>query len=474
MTVDTFLKEILNIGNTSAIIEPRDLINTWGQWYKGYVPAVHKINVQAGKASRSVRSRTLGYAQKVCEDWGGFLVNDKTSILAENNVIKELLVGNDNDGNSGVFGDNDFWSRAASAIELGFATGTCVAVVRTTSSGSIKIDFVPIESFYPLSWVDGRVTECLILTKDVKAGKKIDYFTTHRLNEEGNYVITNTSFGNNSQPIEQTVYETRSDIPLFAIFSPNKGNNTKYDNMVYGVSILSGREGVLEVIDSLFNMMCGDIEVGGLKILMTKSAMMVHSDEGDTYLKTAIDVQARQLMTSLGVASDDAQIFKEFNPALQFDTQVATLEKYLAILGQQVGLGSEKYSFARGAQTTATAMKVSSSDQTREISKHRLKAESFICSIIDAVIYFNNAINNRFITLKDLRNDSTLRVRVKFDDSIFTDSTEDLKLDVDLVRNGLMSKRSFVVKHGLATDKEVDGYLDEIREDQGMVLEGYS
>ena len=67
-----------------------------------------------------------------------------------------------------------------------------------------------------------------------------------------------------------------------------------------------------------------------------------------------------------------------------------------------------------------------------------------------------------------------LRVRVKFDDSIFTDSAEDLKLDVDLVRNGLMSKRSFVVKHGLATDKEVDGYLDEIRQDQGMVLEGYS
>ena len=408
MTVDTFLKEILNIGNTSAIIEPRDLINTWGQWYKGYVPAVHAVNVQAEKGGRryDVRSRTLGYAQRVCEDWGGFVINDKTSILAENDVIKNLLVGNDNDGNNGVFGDNDFWSRAASAVELGFATGTCIAVVRTTSSGSIKIDFVPIESFYPLSWVDGRVTECLILTNDVKSGKKIDYFTTHMLNEEGNYVITNTSFDNNSQPIEQTVYETRSDIPLFAIFSPNKGNNTQYEHMAYGVSILSGREGILGVIDSLFNMMCGDIEVGGLKVLMTKSAMMVHG-EGDPYLNTAIDVQARQLMTSFGVASDDAQIFKEFNPSLQFDTQVATLEKYLAILGQQVGLGSEKYSFARGAQTTATAMKVSSADQTREISKHRLKAESFICSIIDAVIYFNNAIKNRFITLKDLRNDST-------------------------------------------------------------------
>jgi A118 family predicted phage portal protein len=474
MTVDTFLKEILNIRDTSAIIEPRSLINTWHQWYKGYVPAVHTVNVQAEKSGRrNIRSRTLGYAQRVCEDWGGFVISNKTAILTENDVVKELLVGNDNAGNNGVFGDNDFWSRAASAIELGFATGTCVAVVRTTSSGSIKIDFVPIESFYPLSWVDGRVTECLILTNDVKSGKKINYFTTHRLNEDGHYVITNTNFDNNSQPIEKTVYETRSDIPLFAIFSPNKGNNTQYEHMAYGVSILSGREGVLGVIDSLFNMMCGDTEVGGLKVLMTKSAMMVHGD-GDPYLNTAIDVQARQLMTSFGLASDDAQIFKEFNPSLQFDTQVATLEKYLAILGQQVGLGSEKYSFSRGAQTTATAMKVSSTDQTREISKHRLKAESFICGIIDAIIYFDYAIKNEFTTLNALRDNHKFRVRVNFDDSIFTDSVEDMKLDVDLVRNGLMSKRSFVVKHGLATDEGVDNYLDEIREDQGMVLEGYS
>ena len=480
MNIDDFLKKIVGISGSDKIMSPRTLISSWMRWYQGDVPSVHKISYQAQHSNRQLEAKTLNMAQVVSEDWAGLIINDKTEIQVDDADITNMLLGTDfsdfrGADSGGVLGANNFWALSSQAIETGFALGTAISTVRLDEFGNIKIEFVPFDAFFPTSWDSGRVTECVILTRAVLDGKAIETYTWHYLDSDGNYVIDSYGFDRNNVQNYHTKFESKSDVPLFSIFSPNKANNTKYQGMPYGVSIFSGREGILTFIDSVLNMAQGDVEVGGLRMLITRDAVLTGEGESGGLHKTALDVDARQFLSSIETGYGETPILKEFNPTLQLPSQMQALDSALGILGKQVGLGADRYTLSRETATTATAtaVKISSADQLRTISKHRLKAEVFLLDILRAVIYLDNVRNNKVLRLSDFKQDPSLQIRIKFDESFFVDEEEVKARDMLLVERNLMSKRNFLLKYGIATEDNVDSYLDELRADAPIHIGGY-
>jgi A118 family predicted phage portal protein len=221
---------------------------------------------------------------------------------------------------------------------------------------------------------------------------------------------------------------------------------------------------MLSTIDDSFNMMSGDIKLGGLRILMTESAIGVEDSSGSTTYKSIFDKNVRQLITSVGEVGVDGQsIFQEFNPQLRVNEQLESIKSLLNLISAKAGLGFDKYSFSQG-QVTATAMKIFNADQTRNISKHRLIIESFLLGIIRAVIIL------KFYNEKKVDIDSIMdNISIGFDDNIFNDKNQERRDDMALVEANLMTREQFIIKwiNGVSEDN-VQEYITKLDTDKGF------
>jgi A118 family predicted phage portal protein len=221
---------------------------------------------------------------------------------------------------------------------------------------------------------------------------------------------------------------------------------------------------MLSTIDDSFNMMSGDIKLGGLRILMTESAIGVEDSSGSTTYKSIFDKNVRQLITNVGEVGIDGQsIFQEFNPQLRVNEQLESIKALLNLISAKAGLGFDKYSFSQG-QVTATAMKIFNADQTRNISKHRLIIESFLLGIIRAVIIL------KFYNEKKVDIDSIMdNISIGFDDNIFNDKNQERRDDMALVEANLMTREQFIIKwiNGVSEDN-VQEYITKLDTDKGF------
>ena len=97
-------------------------------WYKGYYKPFHHYTDFNGKETIGLERYSLKMAKKVCEDWASLLLNEKTSIVINNEAANRVIQGTNMMG--GVFGDNNFWYIANELLEKSFGLGTGAFVLR--------------------------------------------------------------------------------------------------------------------------------------------------------------------------------------------------------------------------------------------------------------------------------------------------------------------------------------------------------
>ena len=452
--IDGYIKAEIGINRTLA--EPSSMTNTWYEWYKGFVKKFHRYQVYNDGQYLDLDKLSLGMAKKVCEDWADLLINKETDIIIKD---KEKL--------DKILAKERFWIKANEAVEKTYALGNGAFVIRLqdaliTDDGvvvkgnntQLKIDFINATKIRPITYNNGEIIECAF----VNEGTNEATLSIHLL-EEGKYVITELLLRRtaNGYALENRaqIY-TGSNVKWFAWLKPNKVNNLDI-NSPLGVSIFNDALDNLKIIDNIFDGFNNEYQLGKKRVIVSTEAMKIDISEGKP--KKVFDVND-VLYYQVPAGADGKPLFQDISSELRSQAYIDGLNNQLSIFGSKCGLGESFYRFdavsARPVQT-ATASKLQAQNLYRSIEKMEVVVEQCLRDLTKAIIY----VNNSWTSNESIKDEDYANINIKFDDAISTDKESERDRDTNAVKDGLMSKKEFVMKWYLKNENEAIKYLQD-------------
>lgn len=402
-------------------------IALWQKWYGGKVPAVHNYTQYNGKKHLRRTRKTLGLAKTVSEDWANLLLNEKFQIGVDKASAKKKI--------DAVLADNQFAMRGNRLVELAFALGSG-AFVEYLDGDTVKIDYIRAGMIYPLTWDNGKVSECAFASERTTGKKKQVYLNIHRL-ERGLYVIENHLFDRSGDTLTETELpdgvrpevQTGSKVPRFQIFAPNIANNLSPDSPL-GLSIYANALDQLESADLVYDSYCNEFRLGRKRITVPISMARIAMEEDGTSAPVFDDNDTE----FYAVPQDDKSENKiqEHNMELRADAHEAGIQTMLNLVSWKTGSGGKRYVFRDGQVKTATEVISANSDLYRNLKKHELALEATLCGLVNAIA--------------DLLHLGTVKATVSFDDSIISDTEADKMTFLQEIRDGVRQKWEYRVK----------------------------
>lgn len=417
-------------------------IDKWLGWYKGKVSSFHRYNQYNGKKLIGRERATLSVAKKVCEDWANLILNEKMEINILNDDVKKEV--------NEVLRKNNFRVCANRLTELAFALGTG-AFVEYIDNGEVVIDYIGANMIYPLSWQNGRITECAFASEKVIGKKHIMYVNMHVL-DGGTYKIVNKFFDKKTgQEIENTfgvesVIYTNSKTPFFQIITPNIINNVDFSNPM-GISVFANSIDILKGIDLIFDSYQNEFRLGKKRIIVPVTmAQMISDSTGVTPVFDDNDTEFYAIK-----ANDNINDIKEINMTLRSDEHEVALKRCLDLLSLKCGLGSGRYNYNNSSLKTATEVISEKSELYENLKKHQLVMEKALIDLVYAIC-----------KLKGINTD--FEVTVYFDDSIIEDSYAVSKRMLEEYKNGVIDDVEYFMKVYSLTEEQAIKKSEKINE----------
>lgn len=237
----------------------------------------------------------MGMAKKLSEDIADLLLNERVTITLNDEKTNEFV--------QQILEKNRFLVMGNDCQERKAFTGTVAYIpyldhVEITEdgeilSGEIAINYVDAPNIYPVSWTNGRVTECVFTFPHTVARKKYVQVQSHLL-ENGEYVIRNTVLKCESGSQEGTELskeewrklkpfktlaeevKTGSPEPQFVIDRLNITNNADENNPM-GIAIFANAIDVLKKLDIEYDSYCNEFELGRKRIFV-KPELLTNTD----------------------------------------------------------------------------------------------------------------------------------------------------------------------------------------------------
>lgn len=419
---------LMSMGAKPIDIEgSRGDIELWNEWYKGFVPKVHRYRQYNGVKSVQMTRSGLRMAKKVCEDWANLLLNEKVVISCENEAQNELLAD--------ILEENNFRVQANKLCEITFALGTG-AFVESIRGGKVKIDYVRAEYIYPLACEGGRITECAFC-REVRRGKDIYYYIQLHVIENGGYVVYNALYSDEGVRQDINALAARGEriaekfaapqgVKLFQIVTPNIINSRRTASP-FGVSVFAGALDTLEAVDIIFDSLMNEFKLGKKRLFMnTSTARMMMSEDG---VKRPVfdpnDIAFYAL--DQGADLEGQKPLTEINMTLRVKDHEEGLERCLSLLSDLCGLGNDRYKVDYGggaAVRTATEVISDKSELYQNLRKHELVFEEALISLGKAVL----ALSGK----------GTGEIKVTFDDAIIEDKQSEFGEYMQLLGAGVL------------------------------------
>lgn len=452
--LESYIKAEIGINRT--LVEESSMTSTWYAWYKGFDTKFHRYQVYNDGQYLDMDKLSLGMAKKVCEDWADLLINKETDIII-----------NDKEKLDKILMREKFWQKANEGIEKTYALGNGAFVVRLKDAmiddkeivykgdkTQLKIDFINATKIRPITFAGGEITECAF----VNEGTNTAIVSIHLL-EDNQYVITELILNKTSNGYalqnKAKIY-TGSDIKWFAWLKPNKVNNLDI-NSPLGVSIFNDALDNLKIIDNIFDGFNNEYQLGKKRVIVGTDAVKIDIEAGEP--RKVFDIND-VLYYQVPMGNDGKPIIQDISSELRSQAYIDGLNNQLSIFGSKCGLGESFYKFdavsSRPVQT-ATASKLQAQNLYRSIEKMEIVVEECLKTLTKAIIYVNNTwTNNETINDEDYND-----IGVKFDDAISTDKESERDRDSQAVKDGLMSKKEFVMKWYLKSEEDAVKYLQE-------------
>lgn len=447
-------------------------IELWKSWYKGKVGKFHNYYVYNGQKKVKREKKSLQAAKKVCEDWADLLLNEKVEITLKEEKSTEIL--------KKILKDNNFEEIGNQGVELSFALSLGMFVVSIdnivekdtnildVTDAKVKIEFVQADKIYPLSWENGKITECGFVTNKTEKGKKYTYISLHLLDDNNNYKIENYKYETSQngeigpEVDDESIlksFDTKSNIPWFSELKPNCCNNIDTDT-IYGISVFANSIDVLKALDNAYNETDNEVILGRRRTFISEE-MLDFSSGTEQMTFDPEDISVYRMpkgfnKDSMFHSSSEQLRTNDYQNAVQFN---------LNILSSNVGFGQERYKFENGAISTATGVISENSDMFRRIKKHEIVLDNTLKRLFKAIIYAANTF-----TSDKIESDGE-DIQILYDDSIIEDKgAEQVKAQTE-VGLGLRSKKDYMEKiRGLGED-QIKKEIEQIELEKKQVQE---
>ena len=439
-------------------------IDIWASWYRGKVRKFHNYYIYNGQQKVKMEKKSLQGAKKVSEDWADLIFNEKVTINLKSDKDTQNLNHILNQNNATVIINQGF--------EKSFALGTGALVVSVqnieqienildVTNARIKLEFVECKKIIPLTWENQKIIECAFVTTKHKKGQTYIYIAMHVLDENKNYVIKNYMFkGKYSSFVEANEEEkegfisefpTNSNIPWFAIITPNICNNIDIETP-FGISVYANAIDTLKSLDDAYDGLDNEINLGRRRVFIAEEMMTYDNGEG----KMTFDPNDISVYRMPKGFNKDSMIEHDSSD-LRTDKYSSAVDYQLMLLSLKCGFGKERYKFDGASIQTATGVISENSDMFRTLKKHELIAESALTTIVKAIAYASTTFGNMNINADE--------VTIDFDDSIIEDKgAEQVRAQAE-VGNKTRSRKSYMKNIRNMTDKQIKEELQEIQEE---------
>lgn len=439
-------------------------IDIWASWYRGKVRKFHNYYIYNGQQKVKMEKKSLQGAKKVSEDWADLIFNEKVTINLKSDKDTQNL--------NHIFNQNNATVIINQGFEKSFALGTGALVVSVqnieqienildVTNARIKLEFVECKKIIPLTWENQKIIECAFVTTKHKKGQTYIYIAMHVLDENKNYVIKNYMFkGKYSSFVEANEEEkegfisefpTNSNIPWFAIITPNICNNIDIETP-FGISVYANAIDTLKSLDDAYDGLDNEINLGRRRVFIAEEMMTYDNGEG----KMTFDPNDISVYRMPKGFNKDSMIEHDSSD-LRTDKYSSAVDYQLMLLSLKCGFGKERYKFDGASIQTATGVISENSDMFRTLKKHELIAESALTTIVKAIAYASTTFGNMNINADE--------VTIDFDDSIIEDKgAEQVRAQAE-VGNKTRSRKSYMKNIRNMTDKQIKEELQEIQEE---------
>jgi A118 family predicted phage portal protein len=447
-------------------------IAEWISWYEGNVRRFSFYRVYTGRGTyKRCQRKSMGMAKKLSEDIADLLLNERVTITLNDEKTNEFV--------QQILEKNRFLVMGNDCQERKAFTGTVAYIpyldhVEITEdgeilSGEIAINYVDAPNIYPVSWTNGRVTECVFTFPHTVARKKYVQVQSHLL-ENGEYVIRNTVLKCESGSQEGTELseeewrklkpfktlaeevKTGSSEPQFVIDRLNITNNADENNPM-GIAIFANAIDVLKKLDIEYDSYCNEFELGRKRIFV-KPELLTNTDGSPAFDPDDSVFYA--------LPEDDANsegLLKEVDMTLRAEQHSKAINDDLNYLSLKCGFGADRYQFGASGAKTATEIISENSDMYRMLKKHEILLEDALKQLIRIIIRLGIVLNHPLNT--------DVEIVINFDDSIIEDKETERNRDRQDVSMGVMSHAEYRAKWYGETLEEATKRLPE----QNQVME---
>lgn len=414
--MDGFIESFLSGKGYAVNKNALSVIRKCDNWYANRV--IREFHKRCTVQGEEYEMSRLGFAKRCCSDDANLC--EVLEINAGANEEQQKFVKD-------VLDKNQFETLYREQLEKTSAAGTAACYVRiekadlyedgTVKGGTIKLNYVDAECFYPLTVDNKIVVEAAFAGENLVKGRKQTTLVMF-LMENGTYKSETHVFNENGEEKKELAVTARmGDVKPFAVMRNAEVNNI--DNMIgYGKPKIWDNIPYFKALDILFNVLYGDLDKAD-KLLLINDIIIKYDQDGNPITPSE---QARKIFVMLKEKlPDQKDLIQEYNPTIRVEEITKTFELVLSLLSMGFGYGTKKYSFNNNGQiTTATEFVLSRQDALQELNRQRKEAISYIQDICRAVMWFANTFLGKSFNLEQ-------EIKVDFDDSIITDKESELE-----------------------------------------------
>lgn len=439
-------------------------IDVWKELYAGYHSPFHDIRYHTIDGQKQRRMASLGMPKVISQEMATLVFNEKCQISISDETLAENI--------KTVLSNNNFIKEFQRYIEYAFAMGG--AVLKVYFDNGIKISYVNADCFLPTEWDNQGIRGGVFVNQTVKGEDTYTLLEWHTW-QGAQYIIRNELYKSSNKnelgikiPLKPLYPDLADETPidnlnrpLFVYIKPNTANNVDLTSPL-GISLYANSLDTLKAIDVAFDSFEREFRLGKKRIIVPASAIKTVLDPVSGEFKSYFDSND-EVYQAMNLDEHLSKPIQEITVTLRVEEHIDAINAMLAYLAMQTGFSPGAFKFDTSGMKTATEVVSENSKTFRTKQAHETLIEAAIKELVEAIVQVAE-LYEVFSAPAEL-----YEVTVTFDDSIAEDKTANAYYWINLVTNGLTSKKRAIIRVLGVTEEEAVKILTEIKEENKTV-----
>lgn len=359
-------------------------------------------------------------------------------------------------------------------LEQGCAAGG-MTVRPFPKDGHFYFDWTMAWGLYPLAFGnDGELTD--VIFRDTYTEGKYIYTRLERHTAEGNNVkIRQRAFKSTLRdsigteiPLSEVKHwatlkpeatVTNTEGQLFGWYRVAAANNVDVDSPM-GASVYAKAVDTIREADIQYSRLLWEYEGSELAIDVDPTVLRPKKGEGG---KVEMPKLNQRLFRAVDADKGDRDLYNVFSPAIRDANYINGLNQLLIRIEDQCGLSRGSISDSNVEARTATELRIVRQRSFATISDNQKALESCLRDVVRAM--------DKFATLYDMAPEGDYEVSFDWDDSIVTDTEQQMNERLALMEAGIISKQEFRQWYFGETEAQAKAAIETLQQEQMEQME---